>query len=103
MSQDINTGSNGSYPSQLTVLNNELLFRAYENIRLFPNPSNQSFQIANLKTKANLKVYDLNGKALMSISNYNGENLNISHLSQGFYLIKINLDEYQNTLKLLKE
>jgi hypothetical protein len=78
-----------------------------------PNPSNSSITIDyNLisESKVSIDIYNLNGKMVKSIlSNqhrYIGKNQeisNISGLESGFYIIRLNSDNFSKTLKLLVE
>lgn len=74
----------------------------FSNFSLHPNPSTNYVDISSPETPiSEIQVYDISGKLVLS-NNYNSEidiNLNISSLSSGIYMIKIN---NQVTKKLIK-
>ncbi len=84
-------------PSLLSTDDNTL-----SKFSLYPNPSTNYVEISSPETPIfDIQVYDLSGKLIIS-NNYNSEtaiNLNISNLSNGIYLLKIN---NQVTKKLIK-
>jgi len=70
-----------------------------DKISLHPNPSNGTFQIKNLKNKAEVKVYNLNGKVKKTLQVNPNELININDLNKGTYIIEI---ELINDIKRLK-
>ena len=70
-----------------------------DEISLHPNPSNGTFQIKNLKNKAEVKVYNLNGKVKKTLQVNPNELININDLNKGTYIIEI---ELINNIKRLK-
>jgi aminopeptidase N len=70
-----------------------------DEISLHPNPSNGTFQIKNLKNKAEVKVYNLNGKVKKTLQVNPNELININDLNKGTYIIEI---ELINDIKRLK-
>lgn len=70
-----------------------------DEISLHPNPSNGTFQIKNLKNKAEIKVYNLNGKVKKTLKVNPNELININDLNKGTYIIEI---ELINNIKRLK-
>ncbi len=59
---------------------------AYETFIIYPNPTDNSFTISNFDQIKSIEVYDLMGKLYQLPQ---GENININHLENGIYLIKI--------------
>jgi choice-of-anchor B domain-containing protein len=84
-------------PSLLSTDDNSL-----SKFSLYPNPSTNYVEISSPETPiSEIQVYDLSGKLVIS-NKYNSEvniNLNISSISNGIYLLKIN---NQVTKKLIK-
>ncbi len=84
-------------PSILSIEENSLT-----TFNLYPNPSTNYVEISSPETPiSEIQVYDLSGKLVIS-NKYNSEaniNLNISSISNGIYLLKIN---NQVTKKLIK-
>jgi len=56
---------------------------------IFPNPATQSFSIDVESTASAIEIFDTNGKAVMEITNYNGEQIPVSNLSKGLYFVKL--------------
>ncbi|MDB4649193.1 M1 family aminopeptidase [Crocinitomicaceae bacterium] len=70
-------------------------------ISLHPNPSNGTFQIKNLKNKAEVKVYNLNGKVKKTLQVNPNELININDLNKGTYIIEIQLINNIKRLKII--
>jgi hypothetical protein len=56
-------------------------------LQLFPNPADNSFVIKNV-TDASVRIFDVNGKAVQSISGYSGERINTVNLPDGIYTVE---------------
>lgn len=71
-------------------------------IMLFPNPADSKVKIKTLDDSVilNLKIYDILGKEIIT-SNLNFDELDVSHLKEGIYLIKIVTDKLTTTNKLV--
>jgi hypothetical protein len=66
---------------------------------IYPNPMKDYFSIANIAAeKIQVKIVSLEGRTVLSGEFTSDEQINISHLASGFYLIKIN----EVTLKIYK-
>jgi aminopeptidase N len=72
-----------------------------DEISLHPNPSNGTFQIKNLKNKAEVKVYDLNGKVKKILQVNPNESIDINNLNNGTYIIEIQLINNVKRLKII--
>ena len=70
-------------------------------VTIYPNPTDAIIYI-NSQYYNYAKVYDMNGKIILSSSNYE---INISHFKEGFYIIKFfgNLDELICIKKVIKK
>lgn len=66
---------------------------------VFPNPTSESFKI-NVEEATRLKLTDLSGRVLISLDDYQGEEVDVQELPKGIYLIQ--LDGFQ-AVKLLKQ
>lgn len=65
-------------------------------IVLYPNPANNFIYINNIKNKAidNITIYDINGRLIKEFNESQTYNpINISMLSQGLYIVIINLED----------
>lgn len=59
-------------------------------IKIYPNPVNNTLNISHVKD-ANVKVYDLLGKLVLSKDDFNS-NIDVSSLDEGTYFVKIYLN-----------
>lgn len=76
------------------------------NITLYPNPTNSKtkIQVEGLETKAEIKLYDIQGKKLRTYTlqpNQNQLEIDLNCLSKGVYNIKIETNKYSITKKLI--
>lgn len=108
------TGGSPSYgppnnPRQLqyattTITNLSLNDFSKNNINIYPNPTNSLVFVDFMNlTNVKIEILDLNGKILTSKSTSNSTNIDLSNLSSGSYLIKINSTEGTKTMKILKK
>ncbi|WP_055445366.1 LamG-like jellyroll fold domain-containing protein [Lacinutrix himadriensis] len=84
----------------LGVSNNAIL----NTIRVFPNPTNGMLTISNaLGTTMDVIVYDMNGRVLYN-ENYNQETntLDVSHFSNGIYLLKMKTEFGEISKRVIK-
>jgi len=75
-------------------------------INLFPNPAGDQLNvwIEGVKNKAEIKVYDLMGKLVMKQTSNNTLNqINISKLTAGFYLVHVNDGKEIRSAKFVKQ
>ena len=72
-------------------------------IKLYPNPVKSTAAISADQTVQNVQIYDLTGRVVHNASpNKANFNLDVSHLSKGVYLVKVNAGNKEATLKLAK-
>ena len=72
-------------------------------IKLYPNPVKSTATISADQTVQNVQIYDLTGRVVHKASpNKANFNLDVSHLSKGVYLVKVNAGNKEATLKLAK-
>jgi hypothetical protein len=75
-------------------------------INLFPNPASEQLNVwrEGIQLKADIKVYDLMGKLVLQQGvNNTLTQLNISKLSSGFYLVKVNDGKEIRSAKFIKQ
>jgi hypothetical protein len=77
-------------------------------ISIYPNPSNGRIQLqmdrAQLSNHSGLEIFDAHGFRVYSITNLDGrteDEIDLSHLNQGLYFIKLYNDEAILTRKLM--
>lgn len=87
--------------SGLTQLNkNDVL------VKLFPNPVSKNFYIENSipsNTNAELKIYDLSGKIISSMHQNLSDEVDVSELNNGMYLIVVKQDDKTFYSKFIKQ
>jgi photosystem II stability/assembly factor-like uncharacterized protein len=95
-------GDNGIiYKKSLTLSN--LNFTTNNNIRIYPNPSTNIFNIAGIENEinpTNYRLYNLIGQEIEKGKIANGK-IDLKNISDGIYIIKI--DEKKQTFKILKK
>ena len=72
-----------------------------KDVFVYPNPASDEIQIS-LKEKAQLKIYDYSGKLVLQTENKNSK-INISTLSSGNYLLKIETADQIFVRKFIKK
>lgn len=60
---------------------------------IYPNPANNFIYIKNNSDFQTIEIFDLTGKSVMKMNEFNQSMINISNLKSGLYLIKTNDDE----------
>ena len=95
-------------PSELgtatTIANNPAM--PIVSIKVFPNPNNGSFVVMSSDEKLKeVFIYDVAGKLVYSKQNIQDENLNvdISHIANGFYYVKIISNGSSYSQKIIKQ
>jgi len=69
-----------------------------EKINIYPNPSQESIFVNNIKLQTDYEIYNQLGEKVLE-GKYNSKGINIKSLSKGLYLIrlKVNKDTYSST------
>lgn len=70
---------------------------------LFPNPANNKLSIHGISNICELSIFDHVGAEYLSISKFEGGDIDISNLAPGVYIVKLNCDSGSKTLKFVKE
>lgn len=74
------------------------------NIRLHPNPANESIQIEGSHKIDKVEVYSVDGKVCWTSEPFQSEvNLDISEFNSGLYLVKVQSSERTKTLRFIKK
>ena len=73
-------------------------------ISIFPNPASEKIKIitSDYLDNANVQIYSISGKLILTTSFYSNLEINISDLSNGIYFIKINSQSKNYTKKFIK-
>ena len=67
-------------------------------IKIMPNPANDSFRVSNLDKDEDMTIYSMTGQIVMDGIVSNDQTIDISALANGLYLVKIG----SQTTKLMK-
>lgn len=87
------------------VLSNENFENTNNEITLFPNPVDNvlNFQTSNFSNVSKVNIYDLIGNQIIKDKNVINDNIDISNLSKGIYLIKMTTTNNETiTKKIIK-
>ncbi|TBN04731.1 T9SS type A sorting domain-containing protein [Hyunsoonleella flava] len=81
-----------------STLSNSNISENIENIRVFPNPASDKITISNIQNTRlkNIEIFSILGKLnhrFLVENNYNKIDLNISNLTSGIYLLKLNNED----------
>lgn len=115
---EFNTGNSTNRPLKLTdvgpsYLNKPAVLGILHNTEqnnlaiVFPNPASNTIQIkleVPLETVKSLDIYSLNGSFISTVSNFKNHefnNLDVSDLSDGVYLMKIKTLKFTKTIKIV--
>ncbi|SEB36052.1 Por secretion system C-terminal sorting domain-containing protein [Tenacibaculum sp. MAR_2009_124] len=72
------------------------------NIMLYPNPASNKLMIDGLKSKATIRVLNLNGDNVLTIEKFNNQKqINIERLPKGIYIVKIENSNFSEQRKLI--
>jgi len=66
---------------------------------IFPNPATEQFTIQGVQ--GTIEIYDMTGKLLKQIENYNGEKISIIDLSEGLYTVQFTSNNELVSKKLM--
>jgi len=71
---------------------------------VYPNPTKEQFYVSGISDKADVEIYDLNGR-LISTQHYNHhtKGINVEQLHTGVYVVKIKEGKQESTKKLIKQ
>ena len=105
------TGEHGIYRAKLSDLGITDVKETEQNngIKIEPNPASDEFRLrfnAPFETTVQLSVFDLLGNSvlsqiLQSTEGTNEKNINCEKLPQGYYYVKININENVETIPLV--
>jgi endonuclease I len=90
----------GSFNSTLSIENETLL----EAFRMYPNPVKGNTLFFTTHKEASVQIYNVLGKLIKTASiSENNKEIDLSNLSKGIYLVKIQMDTKFITKKLIKK
>lgn len=74
-----------------------------ENIKLYPNPVLDYFSLSGIEGKASVTISDLNGKTVLTKQITCNENIAVSTLLKGLYIVKLKTDDSVIERKMMKK
>ncbi|MBQ4805793.1 DUF5011 domain-containing protein, partial [Aquimarina sp. MMG015] len=74
----------------------------FNTVSLYPNPVSDEFVISGLKEEIIVDIFDLQGKHVKRVEGYVFENIDISNMESGIYLIRLIKGKTVKNLRLLK-
>ncbi|MFV0572947.1 MAG: DUF5074 domain-containing protein [Xanthomarina gelatinilytica] len=74
-----------------------------ERIVMFPNPAINYFSVAGHNQNINVEIYSQTGRLVKSLINIMGNNIDISNLETGLYLVKVVGNNKSSLFKLIKK
>jgi hypothetical protein len=80
------------YPDCVPVDTLSVVSASVNSFSVYPNPSTGNFHIEGLKDQTSYEVYDLTRKRV-DAGEVQNQQINLSHQPEGFYFIKLNIDE----------
>ena len=93
------------YMLHYTLFNALDIFNQEESIvKIFPNPTSDylNFSLQGNSNSNNFELYDINGRKVMASTIRSGEQLNMSHLTEGIYLYNVNIDVNRQSGEIVK-
>lgn len=59
-------------------------------VTVYPNPASDFIRVKGIEQSANLELWDITGRQLMTIPEYKGEKINLQNPEPGIYILTIN-------------
>ncbi|MFQ3580134.1 MAG: C10 family peptidase, partial [Bacteroidales bacterium] len=87
-----------SYETVLTGINS---FNA-RHIEIYPNPFTDLLYLKGIESRAKISISDISGKTLISLDNYNGNEIDLSNLKSGIYILNIRAENLNKSFKIMK-
>ena len=72
-------------------------------VNVYPNPNNGQFKLVGLKEDSHLEIYSMNGVVVKEMNLSPSQNIDISSLPQGTYLLSISNTKGNKTLRLVNQ
>ena len=73
------------------------------NLRVYPNPFKDFIKIKGIEAISNLSIYNLQGNELLNSSIFPNEDIPVSSLPKGIYVVTIKSNEGEYVTKIVKE
>ena len=72
-----------------------------QNLRIYPNPTQNTFSVKELNENSQLEIYNLNGVLVLRQQNYKGNTIDVSKLSASVYFVKLSSNINGTSVKRL--
>jgi len=72
-----------------------------DSLSLYPNPSSDVFYIKGLQETSQVKIYDINGRNILTTSTTFNQSIDVSNFPKGMYLVNISNPKGQTTKKII--
>lgn len=98
------TSNNGLCPDTSQIFNYSTIDvqkESFKDLKVYPNPTNNILNIEN-EDFTNITLFDINNKIITSQSGLSNFTLDLSKLSKGIYLMKIETKDEQTVKKIIK-
>ena len=99
-------GCNETYSVKITqAAKPTMLDYLGQSLELFPNPTSNSLYVKhNFSSNVLIGIYDLNGQQIILKNNVSPmQNIDISNLAAGVYIVKCKTDDVESRMKLIKK
>mgnify|MGYP006427273851 CR=1 FL=1 len=83
----------------LSVNDNHVLANEF---KIYPNPAKNRLHVTDLDDITKIEIFSVNGKRVLAFDNLTNNGLDISNLSNGLYLVKIQNEKSSFTKKFMK-
>ena len=70
-------------------------------VSVYPNPAKETLFIAGLENAAQIEILNLNGQVVKTFDRFSGNQISLSGIPEGIYLIRIQNEEMNITQKLM--
>lgn len=84
---------------QITDINNSI---TNPSVKLYPNPTSESFYISGFEGLATLKLIDISGKVILTKQVSSEDKISISTLPKGIYIVELITKKKVIKMKLVK-
>jgi len=72
-------------------------------IEVYPNPTNGNIKINADKEIDEVSVFSLDGKLIQQMNYSNGDQIDLSNLSSGIYLLQVAISGSSKTIRIIKK
>jgi len=89
-----------TYSYNIDIILSTNNFISSESLSIYPNPVKNILSIKNIDNLKNVRIYDVMGSIILETKE---EEIDVSYLAKGIYLLQIQTDKYIETKRIIKE